>query len=152
MRWGVRKGHISLILSAAALALAGCAPALRQAPTDAAIDIPSQWAYADGKTAGAATGIAAQWWQALGDTALDGYVQAALARNANLQVAGTRVAATWRRARAGSRRLAPARRASHRRPSAHRRGDASGSRVRARRAWPGTSADGAATAQCDAAR
>ena len=93
MRWDGRKSHISFILSAAALAVAGCAPALRQAPTDAAIDIPSQWAYADGKTAGAATGIAAAWWQALGDTALDGYVQAALARNANLQVAGARVAA-----------------------------------------------------------
>ena len=93
MSWDVRKIHISCILSAAALALAGCAPALRQAPTDAAIDIPSQWAYADGKATGAATGIAAQWWQVMGDTALDGYVQAALARNANLQVAGTRVAA-----------------------------------------------------------
>lgn len=80
----------SLSALAVAAVLAGCAPALRQAPADSQTELPATWAY---QTDGAAASIAAQWWQNLGDAELNRYVAAALARNANLQVAGTRVAA-----------------------------------------------------------
>lgn len=77
-------------LAGAAL-LSGCAPALRQAPEAAQVPTPAQWAYQGGSAQ--QTTIAAQWWQALGDEQLNRYVSAALQHNANLQIAGTRVAA-----------------------------------------------------------
>ncbi|MFG5779763.1 efflux transporter outer membrane subunit [Comamonas sp. J-3] len=80
----------SLSALAVAAVLAGCAPALRQAPAESQTELPATWAY---QADGAAATIAAQWWQSLGDAELNRYVAAALARNANLQVAGTRVAA-----------------------------------------------------------
>ena len=80
----------SLSALAVAAVLAGCAPALRQAPAESQTELPATWAY---QADGAAATIAAQWWQTLGDAELNRYVAAALARNANLQVAGTRVAA-----------------------------------------------------------
>ena len=79
-----------LSVLAAAAALAGCAPAMRQAPADSQTELPATWTY---QTDGVAATIAAQWWQTLGDAELNRYVAAALARNANLQVAATRVAA-----------------------------------------------------------
>ena len=64
-----------------ALLLAGCAPALRQAPTDAAVTVPSTWAQTEAAaTSGPQAAVPTAWWQAFGDEKLNGYVQAALAR------------------------------------------------------------------------
>jgi len=91
-----------------ALLLAGCAPALRQAPTDAAVTVPSTWAQTEAAaTSGPQAAVPTAWWQAFGDEKLNGYVQAALARNANLQVAGTRVAAARAQLAAADAALQP---------------------------------------------
>ena len=105
MRCSARQAGILCMSAAAVLALAGCAPALRQAPADAQADVPAAWAYATPSTA--STTIAAQWWQALGDAELNRYVAQALARNANLQVAGTRVAAARAQLTAADAALLP---------------------------------------------
>ena len=93
-------------LIAAAL-LSGCAPALRQAPPDSRADLPTHWAYQGEGDQGTSTSIAAQWWQALGNAELNRHVEAALARNANLQVAGTRVAAARAQLEAADAALLP---------------------------------------------
>ena len=91
MRVAARQRHFFLYPLAMVAVLTGCAPALRQAPEAAQVATPTQWAY-QSKDA-QATPIAAQWWQALGDAQLNQFVEAALQRNANLQIAATRVAA-----------------------------------------------------------
>lgn len=93
-------------LIAAAL-LSGCAPALRQVPPDSRADLPTHWAYQGEGDQGTSTPIAAQWWQALGNAELNRHVEAALARNANLQVAGTRVAAARAQLEAADAALLP---------------------------------------------
>ncbi|MCD2165165.1 efflux transporter outer membrane subunit [Comamonas koreensis] len=91
-----------------ALLLAGCAPALRQAPADAAVTVPGAWAQTEAAaTSGPEAAVPAAWWQAFGDEQLNHYVQAALARNANLQVAGTRVAAARAQLAAANAALQP---------------------------------------------
>ena len=91
-----------------ALLLAGCAPALRQAPADAAVTVPSAWAQTEAAaTSGPETAVPTAWWQAFGDAQLNSYVRAALARNANLQVAGTRVAAARAQLAAADAALQP---------------------------------------------
>ena len=103
MKTSARQPLVVSLLTAAAL-LAGCAPALRQAPAEAKTELPATWAY---QAEGAAATIAAQWWQALGDAELNRYVTAALARNANLQVASTRVAAARAQLAAADAALQP---------------------------------------------
>ena len=103
MKTSARQPLVVSLFTAAAL-LAGCAPALRQAPAEAKAALPATWAY---QAEGAAATIAAQWWQALGDAELNRYVTAALARNANLQVAGTRVAAARAQLAAADAALQP---------------------------------------------
>ena len=103
MKTSARQSLVVSLLTAAAL-LAGCAPALRQAPTEAKTELPATWVY---QAEGAAATIAAQWWQALGDAELNRYVTAALARNANLQAAGTRVAAARAQLAAADAALQP---------------------------------------------
>ena len=91
-----------------AMLLAGCAPALRQAPADAAVTVPSAWAQTGAAaTSGPEAAVPTAWWQAFGDEQLNHYVQAALARNANLQVAGTRVAAARAQLAAADAALQP---------------------------------------------
>lgn len=73
---------------AAVLLLTACAPALRAVPDDARVEAPATWSRA-----ATAAPPAARWWEGFGNAALNRYVEAALARNANLQAAGARVAA-----------------------------------------------------------
>lgn len=82
----------------AAGTLAGCMPALRPAPPQAAVQAPPQW-----REQGEATtaGIDAQWWRGFGDARLAALVEAALARNTDVLAAAARVdeaRAAWRTA------------------------------------------------------
>ena len=71
----------------AATLLAACAPAPRVVPDDARIDTPTAW------TTPAAVAIGERWWQGFGNVGLSRHIDAALTRNANAQIAATRVAA-----------------------------------------------------------
>lgn len=73
---------------AAVLLLTACAPALRAVPDDARVEAPAAWSRA-----ATAAPLAARWWEGFGNAEVNRYVEAALARNANLQAAGARVAA-----------------------------------------------------------
>lgn len=73
-----------------AAGLAGCAAPPQPAP-DSTVVVPAAWvapqslAPADGKP------VAAAWWKAFGDPALDAMVQQALRNNGNLRIARSRV-------------------------------------------------------------
>jgi len=94
--------HVLAPICAAALLLSACAPALRALPEDARIDAPAAW------STGSDIPVAARWWEGFGNAALNRQVEAALARNANLQVAGTRVAAARAQLALAEATLAPA--------------------------------------------
>ncbi|MCZ2497437.1 efflux transporter outer membrane subunit [Xylophilus sp. Kf1] len=87
----------SSIVLAAALLLAGCASGSKEPYQSPAITLPAGWAH--GASAGVVTAPPAgpaepgRWWTAFGDPALDGLVDAALARNNDLAAAGFRVRA-----------------------------------------------------------
>jgi len=84
-----------MALLLAATLLTGCMPAYRQAPALAGIDAPPRWSVPAGAHAHlSGAPIPQQWWRAFGDPALDGHVQAALAYNADLLAAGSRLDAT----------------------------------------------------------
>lgn len=76
-------------ICAAALLLGACAPALRAVPADARVDAPAAWSTAPLSS----SAVEARWWEGFGNAGLNRQVEAALARNANLQQAATRVAA-----------------------------------------------------------
>ncbi|WP_423460351.1 efflux transporter outer membrane subunit [Ottowia sp. VDI28] len=78
------------IVAAATLLLSACAPALRTIPAGAQVQAPSAWSV---QASSATMPMAARWWEGFGNAELSRHVEAALAYNANLQVAGARVAA-----------------------------------------------------------
>lgn len=78
------------VLTLASFTLAGCMPAHRQAPVLAQITVPDHWATPY-RGVGDRTEIDPRWWQSFGDASLDRYVEAALNRNTDLLVAGSRL-------------------------------------------------------------
>ncbi|GAB2486562.1 efflux transporter outer membrane subunit [Comamonas humi] len=88
---------------AAALLLAACAPAPRAVPEDARVEAPAAWSTA----AASSIPLAARWWEGFGHAGLNRQVDAALAHNANLQLAGTRVAAARAQLALAEATLAP---------------------------------------------
>ncbi len=99
-------------LCLAALALTGCMPAHRAPPALAGLDIPQGWTAPQHPTLSADTRIGAQWWRSFGDAALDRHVEAALARNTDLLLAGTRLDAALAQLRLAQSALGPTLRAS----------------------------------------
>lgn len=95
-----------------ALALTGCMPAHRAPPALAGLDIPQGWTAPQHPTLSADTRIGAQWWRSFGDAALDRHVEAALARNTDLLLAGTRLDAALAQLRLAQSALGPTLRAS----------------------------------------
>ena len=98
-------------LCVAALALAGCMPAHRAPPALAGLEVPHSWTAPHPALSGEAH-IAAQWWRTFGDAALDRHVEAALARNTDLLLAGTRLDAALAQLRLAQSALGPTLRAS----------------------------------------
>lgn len=81
MRGWTATGILALLVSA-------CAGPRPATPPAAAVTPPAQWR--EGR-AGSPTAIDAQWWRSFGDATLDGLVEAALARNADIAIAAARV-------------------------------------------------------------
>jgi multidrug efflux system outer membrane protein len=80
----VRRLSFSLV----ALALSSCAGQRPALPPGAAVSVPADW-----RVAGAPThGIEARWWRRFGDPALDALVERGLVKNADLMIAGARIA------------------------------------------------------------
>ena len=89
----LRPAHrIFAAVMLACTALTGCMPAHRQAPALAGITTPQDWSSPHNANAALSqTPINTQWWQAFGDTTLNGHVEAALAHNTDLLAAGSRL-------------------------------------------------------------
>ncbi|OAN59914.1 efflux transporter outer membrane subunit [Sphingomonas sp. TDK1] len=81
MRGRTATGILALLVSA-------CAGPRPATPPAAEVTPPAQWR--EGR-AGSPTAIDAQWWRSFGDATLDGHVEAALARNADIAIAAARV-------------------------------------------------------------
>lgn len=81
MRGRTATGILALLVSA-------CAGSRPATPPAAAVTPPAQWR--EGR-AGSPTAIDAQWWRSFGDATLDGLVEAALVRNADIAIAAARV-------------------------------------------------------------
>ncbi|WP_225782707.1 efflux transporter outer membrane subunit [Xenophilus sp. Marseille-Q4582] len=86
---GLRRAMPAVL---AAALLAGCMPAHRAAPAEAAVRAPSQW-LAQPRDAVRDDPLQAQWWQRFGDPALSRTVEAALAHNSQIGAAAARVEA-----------------------------------------------------------
>ncbi|WP_448661235.1 efflux transporter outer membrane subunit [Sphingomonas sp. CJ20] len=71
-----------------ALLLSACAGPRPAVPPAAEVTPPAQWRDARGALDIA---VDAQWWRSFGDATLDGLVEAALARNADIAIAAARV-------------------------------------------------------------
>ncbi len=96
--WNEAPARPALRLMAAvatSLALAACATQSGR-PTEAAVAVPTGWVSASGATRADGSESLADWWRRFGDPTLSGYVQRALAHNAD--IAGAE--ATLRQARA----------------------------------------------------
>ena len=98
-------------LCVAALALTGCMPAHRAPPALAGLNVPHSWTAPHLALPGEAH-LGAQWWRTFGDAALDRNVEAALARNTDLLLAGTRLDAALAQLRLAQSALGPTLRAS----------------------------------------
>ena len=89
-----RAAPLSFLL-AAALAVGGCAVGPDYERPDLDTPVPEAWAGAGPTLASAlpdsTTGAAWRWWEAFGDSTLNGLVDAALARNTRLEQAAARV-------------------------------------------------------------
>ena len=90
----------------ASLTLAGCMPAHRSPPALAQVQAPQSWLTPHEGVTGDSH-IDAQWWQFFGDAALNRHVQAALALNADLLAAGSRLEAARAQARLAKSALGP---------------------------------------------
>ena len=112
-RWtdGPPARKVAGVLLLASFTLAGCMPAHRAPPALAELGVPDTWA-APHHTQQSGSQIEAQWWRAFGDGALDRYVEAALAHNTDLLVAGTRLDAARAQLRLAQSALGPTLRAS----------------------------------------
>nr|WP_315382838.1 efflux transporter outer membrane subunit [uncultured Sphingomonas sp.] len=73
-------------LAALLLLLQACAGPERPAPSDAAVAVPAGWRFEGGTEP-----VAADWWRAFRDPALDALVTRALAGNLDLRIAATRI-------------------------------------------------------------
>lgn len=81
------RGGLAVLLAAALLA--GCMPAHRSVPPLAAVPVPAQWLAQP--AAASAEAVQADWWRRFGDPELSRLVEAALARNTQVQAAAARV-------------------------------------------------------------
>jgi len=83
---------------------------LRLLPDAARIETPTAWTTptetTPTETPPTEVTVEARWWQGFGDSELNRYVDAALIRNANVQIAATRVAAARAQLAAGRSRAA----------------------------------------------
>ncbi|MDA7417652.1 efflux transporter outer membrane subunit [Xenophilus arseniciresistens] len=91
----------------AATLLAGCMPAQRAAPPEAAFAAPSQW-LAQPVDAQHGDALQPRWWQRFGDAELNQAVEAALAHNSQIGMAAARVAAAQAQLDLASAASAPA--------------------------------------------
>ena len=109
--WPPVRHLASSAICLAALALAGCMPAHRTPPALAGLEVPQRWAVPHSMQPSDAR-IGSQWWRSFGDAALDRHVQAALARNTDMLLAGTRLDAALAQLRLAQSALGPTLRAS----------------------------------------
>lgn len=86
----MRTAFIVPVCAAATLLLGACAPKWRTVPDDAHVQPPATWSM---PASSKALPVTVRWWEGFGNAELNRRVDAALAHNANLQMAGVRVAA-----------------------------------------------------------
>lgn len=89
-----RASLLTPAVLAAAVLLAGCMPAQRAVPPEAAFAAPSQWlAQPTDAQQPRIDALQPQWWQGFGDAGLNQAVEAALVHNSQIGMAAARVAA-----------------------------------------------------------